>query len=242
MEGEITMAPQKTDSAATDSRSPHVVRWGDLRRLTPFSRAFGFDRGRPVDRYYIEQFLLQYSADIRGRVLEIGDSNYTRNFGKTQVTRADVLDVEPTNSAATLVGDLTTGEGILRDAFDCFICTQALHLIYDLHGALVHAHAALKPGGVLLATVPGMSQIVRPDMEQRGDYWRFTTRAIRTLLGEVFPPDGVTVRAYGNVLASTAFLYGLAADELHREELEHHDPDYELLISVRAVRQIGRPR
>lgn len=217
------------------------MRWGDLRRLTPFSRSFGFDRGRPIDRYYIEQFLLQHDDDIRGRVLEIGDSSYTRNFGKAQVTRADVLDTDPANSRATLVGDLTTGEGVPRDTFDCFICTQALHLMYDLRGAIAHAHATLKPGGVLLATVPGISQIVRPDMERRGDFWRFTTRSIRTLLGEVFPPESVTVKAYGNVLASAAFLYGLAVEELRRQELEDHDPDYELLIGVRAAKPGERP-
>ena len=33
------------------------VRFGSLRRLTPISRAFGFDRGLPIDRYYIERFL-----------------------------------------------------------------------------------------------------------------------------------------------------------------------------------------
>ena len=30
-----------------------TVRFGDLRRLVPFSREFGFDRGTPVDRFYI---------------------------------------------------------------------------------------------------------------------------------------------------------------------------------------------
>ena len=50
------------------------ARLGDLRRVTPFSRRFGFDRGLPVDRYYIERFLVAHAHDVRGRVLEIKDN------------------------------------------------------------------------------------------------------------------------------------------------------------------------
>lgn len=220
---------------------PPALQWGELRRLVPFSHTFGFDRGQPLDRYYIEQFLQQHSADIQSQVLEIGDAGYTRSFGGAQVRRVDVLDVDPQNPHATLVGDLTTGEGVPRGAFDCFICTQALHLMYELRRAIHYAHAALRPGGVLLATLPRMSQIVHPDMEQRGDYWRCTTRAIQTLFSELFPPEHVTVTAYGNVLTSIAFLLALATEELHQEELAYNDPDYELLITVRAVRPEEEP-
>jgi glycosyltransferase involved in cell wall biosynthesis len=34
------------------------VRFGDFRRLSPISRSFGFDRGTPTDRYYIENSLV----------------------------------------------------------------------------------------------------------------------------------------------------------------------------------------
>src|SRR5687768_11068110 len=56
------------------------VRFGSLRRLTPISRQFGLDRAereRCIDIAFIEQFLVRHRADIRGRVLEIGDNRYT---------------------------------------------------------------------------------------------------------------------------------------------------------------------
>ena len=34
-----------------------VPYWGNLRRLRPFSVYYGFDRGTPVDRYYLDRFL-----------------------------------------------------------------------------------------------------------------------------------------------------------------------------------------
>ena len=67
------------------------VRFGDLHRLTPISQCFGFDRGLPVDRYYIERFLARHASEIVGRVLEIGDDTYTRRFGGSRVSRSDVL-------------------------------------------------------------------------------------------------------------------------------------------------------
>lgn len=214
------------------------VRFGALRRLQPISSVFGLDRGLPIDRYYIESFLGRYTEDIRGHVLEIGDATYTRKFGGGDVTRSDVLHAEPGNPQATLVGDIATGEGIPRETFDCMILTQTLLYIYDVKAAIGNCYAALKPGGVLLATVPGISQISRYDMDRWGDYWRFTTLSARQLFEEVFPTSNIEVEAHGNVLAAIAFLHGLAAEELEPRELDYHDPDYEMLITLRAVKTL----
>src|SRR5438876_1720600 len=92
--------------------SPPVgrVQFGELRRKTPISRHFGFDRGLPIDRYYIEGFLARNAADIRGRVLEIGDNAYTRKYGGHSVTMSDVLHVAKGNPIATFVDDLATAD------------------------------------------------------------------------------------------------------------------------------------
>ena len=216
-----------------------AVRFGSFRRLTPVSRTFGFDRGLCIDRYYIEAFLASYASDIRGHVLEIGDDSYTRKFGAGRVTRSDVLHRQEGNPKATLVGDLTDARHIPSDTFDCIIFTQTLQFIYDVRAALTHLHRILKPGGILLATIPGISQISRHDMERWGDYWRFTTLSARRLFEEIFPKSNVTVQAYGNVLTAIAFLEGLVVNELRREELDHLDADYELLITVRAKKPEG---
>ncbi len=212
------------------------VRFGSLHRLQPISGVFGFDRGQCIDRYYIENFLAAYSEDIQGHVLEIGDDGYTRRFGGQKVVKSDVLHVQEGNPKATLVADLTCAGHIPSDTFDCIVFTQTLQHIYDVRAALRHLYRILKPGGVLLATFPGISQISRYDMDRWGDYWRFTSLSARRLFEEVFPPENVTVKAHGNVLSAIAFLHGLAAEELRREELDYHDPDYEVIITVRAVK------
>jgi hypothetical protein len=213
-----------------------AARWRNLRRLTPVSRIFGLDRGQSIDRYYIERFLQEHTADIRGYVLEIGNSTYIQQFGRQQVTRSEVLHVTSSNPVATIIGNFETGEGIPQERFDCVILTQTLPFIYDIKAAMANIYAALRRGGVLLATLCGISQISRYDMERWGDYWRFTSLSARRLFEEVFPPANVMVEAHGNVLTATAFLYGLASHELRTRELDFRDPDYEVLITVRAVK------
>jgi hypothetical protein len=212
------------------------VHFGNLRRVKPISRLFGFDRGQPIDRYYIEAFLQKHSSDICGRVLEIGDPGYTLKFGGERVACSDVLHIRPGNPKATLIGDLETGQGLPNDTYDCMILTQTFPFIYNARAALANCHSALKTNGVLFATFPGISQISRYDMDRWGDYWRFTDASARRLFGEVFGQENVVVETHGNVLAACAFLQGLAAGELTAKELDTNDPDYQVIITVRAQR------
>jgi glycosyltransferase involved in cell wall biosynthesis/SAM-dependent methyltransferase len=210
--------------------------FGGLRRVTPISRRWGFDRGQAIDRYYIEQYLSAQMSDIQGHVLEIADNTYTYQFGGDRVTKSDVLYVKEGNPKATIVGDLTSADHIPSNTFDCAILTQTLQFIYDVPATLKTLYRILKPGGVLLVTFPGISQISREDMDNWGEYWRFTTLSSQKLFEEVFPSEQLTIAAYGNVFTALSFLHGLAAEELRQEELDYRDPNYEVLITVRAVK------
>jgi SAM-dependent methyltransferase len=210
------------------------VRFGSLRRLKPISDAWGLERGTPIDRYYIEQFLDKYAEAICGHVLEIGDNSYTIRFGGERVERSDVLHVAEERPQVTIIGDLTGVDHIPSDSFDCIILTQVLQVIYDVPAALRSTYRILKPGGVALITVAGISKISRYDMDRWGYYWGFTTRSIRNLFEAVFPSENIEIEAHGNVLAAVAFLHGLAAEELRPKELAYKDPDYEISITIRA--------
>jgi SAM-dependent methyltransferase len=210
--------------------------WANLRNLNPVSRVFGTDRGTPIDRYYMEQFLQKNAGLIRGRVLEIGDPSYTRQFGGDRVAQSDVLHAVAGNRKATIVGDLVTGDGIPSGIFDCIILTQVLPFVADFRVAIRTCHAALKPGGTVLATVPGISQISRYDMDRWGDFWRFTSLSARRMFEEVFTGGDVSAEPFGNVLIATAFLQGMALHEMTAEELDYRDPDYEVIITIRATK------
>jgi SAM-dependent methyltransferase len=215
----------------TRLRRPALL--GTLRRTTPLSDHYGRDRGTPVDRYYIEQFLAAEQQAIRGRVLEVLNREYTDRFG-TAVAASDVLDIDADNPLATVVADLAAADAVPTGGYDCFILTQTLQYVYDARAAVAHAHRILSPGGTLLCTVPVVSRIDRSALES--EYWRFTAATCSRLFGEMFGPESVTVRARGNVLTAVAFLVGMAAEELSSGELERDDPFFPILVSVRATK------
>lgn len=214
-----------------------LVRFGSLRRLEPISRDWGDDRGGPLDRYYVTAFMDAHRTDVRGRVLEIAEDAYTRWFGDDRVTHCDVLQYrEGEHPRATFVGDLSNAPQLPSDAFDCVILTQTLQLIYDLRDAVGTVHRILKPGGVALVTLPGITPVNRQDSESWGNYWcwSFTALSARRLFEEHFEPDHIEIETFGNVLVAASFLYGLGRSELTTRELDHRDPDYEMLITLRA--------
>ena len=214
-------------------RAPAVGRVdvGDLRRLEPISPSYGFDRGRPIDRYYIERFVEERREAIRGRVLEFGEPFYSRLYGDGQ---AETLDLDGREDA-TYTCRLEDGADLPSDAFDCVVCTQVLQYVHDLRAAMQTLHRILRPGGTLLLTVPCISGVgcgEAPEVWR----WRFAESSVRALLGDVFAPEAIQLAVYGNVLAAAMFLYGLAAEELTAEELDHLDPNYPLVVAAQAVK------
>jgi len=171
----------------------------------------------------------------------VGDDSYSRRFGAGKINRQDVLHIVPGSPGATIIADLAHAPHIPPECFDCIILTQTLQYIFDLEGAAATLYRILKPGGALLATLPGISQICRDQEDKDSDCWRFTPSSARRLFARHFAQEHTHVGASGNVLAATAFLEGLAVEDLSREELDVHDPDYPLTITVVATKERRGP-
>jgi SAM-dependent methyltransferase len=212
-------------------RRTNRLRLGMAHRTEPFSQ-WSRSRGTPIDRIYIEQFLAANRGAIRGRVLEVRDGQYTEQFG-TGITQSDVLDIDPSNPRATIIGDLAAPEGLQATGFDCFILTQTLQYVSDPEQAIVNCCKLLRPGGVLLASVPTITRI-DSGYDENIDRWRFTARACTDLFGAAFGAHNTTVAAHGNLLTAVAFLAGLAAEEFAEADLHQDVPDFQMLVTVRA--------
>lgn len=208
----------------------------DFFSAKPISSKWGEDRGTPIDRYYIEKFLFENAELVRGRVLEIGDNYYTIKYGGNKVTVSEILHADNDNPKATYIGSLVDIPQIPSDYFDCIICTQTLQVIPELECAINTLYRVLKNGGVLLVTVPGISQIYYDTKDRWHDYWRFTKNLALMFFRKSFNQENIHVEAYGNVLSSISFLHGLAMEELTNEQLDYHDENYQMLISVKAVK------
>jgi SAM-dependent methyltransferase len=206
--------------------------------LRPTSTVFGRERGFPIDRYYIENFIAKHADDIRGDVLEVSENTYSKRHGK-DISHSDVLHVIEGTPNATIVGDLTVPASLPENRFDCFICTQTLSFLEDPAVALRTCAQMLKGGGVLILTVPGISQISEYDMNRWGDYWRFTSRSVDALARRAFPGGDYYVEVFGNVFAAKAALDGLAVEDLPDARLlDHSDPSYQVLIGLWARKAI----
>jgi peptidoglycan/xylan/chitin deacetylase (PgdA/CDA1 family)/SAM-dependent methyltransferase len=217
------------------------VDWGDLRRTKPISPEWGYDRGKPIDRHYIEAFLEDNARDVRGRVLEIQEDDYSRRFGGGEVESVDVLDACATNPRANVIADLRQASALPGETYDCIILTQTIHVIDDMEAVARECYRLLKPGGKLLVTLPCLSRVCLeygPD----GDYWRVTEAGAKQLFSAAFPPYAIATRVYGNVLAGTAFTYGLCCDELTPGELDETDPYNPTLIGVSAIKPADVPK
>lgn len=214
-----------------------LVRFGSLGRCQPISAVWGTDRGDPVDRYYITRFLEAHRGDVRGQVLEIGWDYYTRTYGGEKVAGSDVLHVAENRPGVTIIGDLTNADQIPDERYDCIILTQTLQVIYDAPAALRTVYRILKPGGVALVTVSGLiSKVSRYDMDRWGHHWGFSSSSAQRLFAAVFPEANLQIASHGNVKSAIAFLHGLAYQELRRKDLDYNDPDYQVLITIRAVK------
>ena len=201
--------------------------WGNLRRTRPFSDHYGFDRGTPIDRYYVLKFMEKYCQHITGAVLEIQSTAYTRFCGH-DVRRSDSIDVDPKHGT-TYVCDLAHSQNVLAsNAYDCFLLPNTLNHLEDVTNSLRHALRVVRPGGVILATAPTLTPLT-PDFSE---YQRFTAAGLRELAQNTWQACEISIESYGNVLAATAALMGIASEELTATELDMNDPRYPVLITL----------
>ena len=212
-----------------------TMKIGRIRSAKPLSRSWGYDRGTPIDRHYIEGFLERHRQHVKGHVLEVQEDNYSHRFGGDRVTQIDILSLESSNHRATIVGDLADPRTLPAGQFDCIILTQTLHLMFDMSRAIGNVHRALRPGGVLLVTVPGITPLDRAEYLDSW-YWSLTGTALRRMMSGPFAPEDVEVEAYGNLYAATAFLHAAAVEEVSKRRLDRRDPVYPVTIAARAIK------
>lgn len=210
-----------------------VARWGNLRRVQPFSEQFGFDRDTPVDRHYLHDFLARHAADITGDVLEIQVPSYARRFG-SNLRAVHTLDINPAFTPTYCVDLAGADASVPSNTYDCFLLPQTLSVLRELDAALEQALRVVRPGGVILATTASLGPLI-PDGP---DYWRMSAAGWRLVAQRVWKGCDVEVSSYGNCLAAIAAMHGLAAEELSASELDARDPRYPVLVTMRCRKPV----
>ena len=214
------------------NRPGRRVRWGNIRRRAPFSTEFALERGLPVDRHYIAEFVGTHARDIHGDVMEMSRSTYTSAYG-TAISSTTIVDIDRTNEQATLFCDLCEPGSLPASAFDAVVLTQTIQYLGALDGAIDNLWQSLRPGGVLLITAPALAR----DDPVGGDFWRFTPAGLRLALGERLPAEAaITVTGYGNAVGATAQILATAVEDVGAKHLAAHDPGYPVIVGARVQR------
>lgn len=214
-------------------RKSRPPRWGNLRHLEPFSASFGFDRGTPIDRYYMAQFFTAHADAFRGAAGEVADSTFVDQVGRHRISDLSIIDNDPTNQRATMIADISAEGSLPSSRFDCLVIAQTLQYIANPEQAVEVCFGAVRPGGALLLAVPALTAHDRRELPE-GDYWRFWPAGFLHLLRRAAPGAIHTVAGYGNLVTATAFLQGLSAEELSDEELAYQDSRYPIVICARV--------
>jgi hypothetical protein len=232
---------------ATSSRSRtirRILRPARIRLFllptAPDGERYGAIRGYSVARTYIDEFITDNNEVIRGKCLEVGDPRYTVALGGDRVTVVDVLDINPANGQATVIGDLQGLHDVRGDTYDCAVVTGVFQYLQDPAAGTRELHRILAPGGTVLLTVPTMGPVDIAD----ADRWRFMPVGIRVLFEAEFGPENVAVQTYGNLLTGIAHWSGLAQEDMPKRAWRLRDPVYPVCIGVRATKAVagGVPR
>ena len=200
----------------------------------PISNNWGAERGTPLGRHFIDEFMKGHQSDVTGVVLEIKNKRYSDSLGHN-IERADVLDVDESNGDANIYADLAAADIVPSDSYDCFMVNETLQFVYDLEAAAKHMHRVLKPNGVLLVSVPCT---VQHDIELKDvEMWRFTKNSCQKLFGDVFGSEQVSVECYGNFQTCTSALAGVVTEELSAEARQETSKAFVQGICVRAQKR-----
>lgn len=201
------------------------------RSVVPISSKFGFDRGTPIDRYWIESFLEEKKGLINGVCLEVTDNTYTKRFGQDRILKSDVIDIDPSNKLANIHGDLRDLKNVKSDTYDTVILTHVLGLIDEPSKAVSEIYRVLKPGGKLVLTSSCLGPILGETV-----FWRFTSNSMKYVLTKNFDIKNIEIKTFGNVLTGQAFWIGMSQEELSQKELSFNDHRFPCVVTAIAYK------
>jgi SAM-dependent methyltransferase len=119
----------------------------------------------------------------RGLVLDAGSGRGSwKDVIEANGATRECVDIAPkAGEQVTWIADLTDMPQVPSERYDSVVCHQVLEHVPSPHRAASELHRVLKPGGVLVLSVPHLSR----QHELPHDYFRFTPGGLRRLLADV---------------------------------------------------------
>ena len=205
-------------------------------KIKRVSKKFGFDRGLPIDRFYIDKYLdKNLSKSTYQNGLEVGGVQYLEKFKvakKTALLHPEYLISEGHGDQALVVDLNKKFKNIGDEKFDLIIATNVLNFVEEPHLALNTFQELLVPGGLLIISVSASMPISEFDKNRWGDFWRFSLQGLRLILGKTDMDFEIEYR--GNFRATIAFLCGMATEECPEIDLLDLDDEFPITIFAKC--------
>lgn len=140
----------------------------------------------PRRRFFSPAYYSQYQLTlplmrryVSGRLIDLGCGSMPyKSLIADRVNAYDSLDAYPHSSELTYVGDIQNMSMIAAETYDSAICLEVLEHVPDPFRAAAEILRILKPGGILVLSVPHLSRL----HGEPHDYYRFTRYGVRRLL------------------------------------------------------------
>ena len=225
--------------------APKNVRNG----LRSISASSGFDRGTPIDRKLISDFLKKEVSLLESRftnsaecnVLEVGEIKYAKEFFPKANLSALLPPVELFQQerffANTIFVDLDIQHAEFEFKYDVIIATHVLNFLQNPVAAVQNIQKLLEFGGCALVTVASTHPISNYDESRWGDYLRYMPQGFLKLIGEVVDCEIQSFSVLGNTGLVIARHMGLSAEEMKQELFENHDYHDPLVLGAVLVRK-----
>ena len=206
---------------------PEGLDFGSFKRHAPFCPNYGYSRGTPIDRYYLEKFIAQIRDQVAGDTLEVGGRRENQKlYGFNNARSYMTMDVEPHPEVA-IVADVHNADAFKTGSFDTVVILNVLEHCENPSLAVANLHRWLRNGGRVFCMVPNAQRVHGAP----NDFWRPLPGAIELLFSS-FPRRQLFV--YGNALTTIASLMGVAAEELSPADLDWHDSEYPVATCIIA--------
>ena len=207
----------------------NTIDWGDLRRRFPLCNLFGFTRGTPIDRYYLDKFISEIRPQVAGTVLEVGGVLQNRELYQfSKATEYHTLDIAA-NPGVTSVGDVHDPATFKPESLDAVVIFNVLEHCHNPWVVVQNIYIWLKVGGKCFCMVPSAQRL----HDIPGDYWRPLPDGMQQLFQDYRQKK---LYVYGNPLTVVANFMGISAEELSSDELDDFHPDYPVITCIVAMK------
>jgi SAM-dependent methyltransferase len=146
-------------------------------------------KNSPKRHFFSPAYYSQYKVTLpyirefaTGKFIDLGCGTMPYRDSVIDIIREyHTLDLFPRREEVTYTTDIQDMSTIKTDSYDSAICLEVLEHIPDPFKAISEIHRILKPGGVLILSVPHLSRL----HDEPNDYYRFTSHGLRYALERV---------------------------------------------------------